>query len=1046
MLFRKLRISIHYRKSSTRKNEVGIQMLSKPIHDQIFKNSKNNSISCTILNQIHAHLNKHSLLGKTLQDLQEIDFHLPNLSGSNIEDHFLVLGLEQQQIYIPMALELSKCQIPIRPTIWSTNEGWTRYNSDSTTSNTPPAPGESIVLDVEVLYKISPYPVMATAVSKNAWYSWIMPGYFDKMKLIPDQLIPLGNPDTDRIIVGHNVSYDRARILEEYREKPTRNGFIDTLSLHSSIGGLSSQQKGLWQLYKKTLNKPYSTSNNDVVFLPDSIQPTNDNKDEYDWQSKGSTNSLSQLSEFYLKRELDKSVRDEFSSTDISTIRDMDTFQRLMTYCSSDVLTTLEIYQTAFPLYRQKCPHPVSFAGMLEMSKGYLPTNIKKWNDYITSANEKCDEAQRDISNALQVLMEQAKCHPDPQSDPWLKHLDWEVKKVKYTKPIYSTKDPSKILTPSRPYKNTNFDLINEPKWRCDLYDKKTKQFSITLSTRSTPYLLGLKWKGFPIQFIKGYGWTFYVPNNMAHTIKQAPLKDLPLEDSKYCKDVTYYHLPHPSGNVDQNCGNPLSKNFIKAFEEGVLTSSYPKAQELLMKHSTCSYWISARERIKSQFVVKQGDHEQGVILPIVIPMGTVTRRAVESTWLTASNAKKNRIGSELKSLISAPEGYEFVGADVDSQELWIASLLGDSQLGVHGGTAFGFMTLQGNKQQGTDLHTRTGKLVNVSRDVAKIFNYARIYGGGVKYAASVLVQNNPGLTDTEAFKKANSMYAETKGQTYQDYQKNFGKERFWFGGTESLMFNQLEIIAENQSSRTPVLGCEIPNTLLEPNTKKQFLTSRINWVVQSSGVDYLHLLLVSMNYLFRRFKIDGRFIISIHDEVRFMVNKKDTKLATLALQISNLWTRSMFACRLGLNDLPLNVAFFSLVDIDHVLRKEVFMDCITPSNPEKIPEGRSESIYDTLNHFKNINLHQVYGKELSSINMIKKQLLNQTLVVQHEMPAHQTTDETFIKAQFLTNNQAIKNLIKDKQSQLKSSKQKQVTVDIESKGAKIFLQTMKGR
>lgn len=41
-----------------------------------------------------------------------------------------------------------------------------------------------------------------------------------------------------------------------------------------------------------------------------------------------------------------------------------------------------------------------------------------------------------------------------------------------------------------------------------------------------------------------------------------------------------------------------------------------------------------------------------------------------------------------------------------------------------------------------------------------------------------------------------------------------------------------------------------------------------------------------------------------------------------------------MFAYKLGMNDLPQSVAFFSAVDIDQCLRKEVNMDCVTPSNP----------------------------------------------------------------------------------------------------------------
>src|SRR5699024_10124013 len=87
-----------------------------------------------------------------------------------------------------------------------------------------------------------------------------------------------------------------------------------------------------------------------------------------------------------------------------------------------------------------------------------------------------------------------------------------------------------------------------------------------------------------------------------------------------------------------------------------------------------------------------------GFILPQLIPMGTITRRAVENTWLTASNAKGNRVGSELKAMVKSPPGYSFVGADVDSQELWIASLVGDAQFQLHGGNAIGFMTLEGSK------------------------------------------------------------------------------------------------------------------------------------------------------------------------------------------------------------------------------------------------------------------------------------------------------------------------------------------------------------
>jgi DNA polymerase gamma 1 len=127
------------------------------------------------------------------------------------------------------------------------------------------------------------------------------------------------------------------------------------------------------------------------------------------------------------------------------------------------------------------------------------------------------------------------------------------------------------------------------------------------------------------------------------------------------------------------------------------------------------------------------------------------------------------------------------------------------------------------------------------------------------------------------------------------------------------------------------------------------FMTSRINWAIQSSGVDYLHLIIIAMDYLIRRFNIDARLAITVHDEIRYVVRSEDKYRAAMALQVSNIWTRAMFSQQMGINDLPQSCAYFSAVDIDHVLRKEVDMDCITPSHHEKIPHGESLDITTLL-------------------------------------------------------------------------------------------------
>lgn len=59
------------------------------------------------------------------------------------------------------------------------------------------------------------------------------------------------------------------------------------------------------------------------------------------------------------------------------------------------------------------------------------------------------------------------------------------------------------------------------------------------------------------------------------------------------------------------------------------------------------------------------------------------------------------------------------------------------------------------------------------------------------------------------------------------------------------------------------------------------------------------------MRWLLTTYNIKGRFCISIHDEVRYLVSDSDRYRAALALQIANLLTRSMFSYKLGMNDLP---------------------------------------------------------------------------------------------------------------------------------------------
>ena len=106
---------------------------------------------------------------------------------------------------------------------------------------------------------------------------------------------------------------------------------------------------------------------------------------------------------------------------------------------------------------------------------------------------------------------------------------------------------------------------------------------------------------------------------------------------------------------------------------------------------------------------------------------------------------------------------------------------------------------------------------------------------------------------------------------------------QLWTGGSESDVFNALEHIADNVEPRTPVLGCPLSepvrasahinsteNDTMPSSYAAAVARSRINWVVQSSAVDFLHLLLVYMRWLCDQWHLkDTNFVISVHDEVR---------------------------------------------------------------------------------------------------------------------------------------------------------------------------------
>lgn len=58
-------------------------------------------------------------------------------------------------------------------------------------------------------------------------------------------------------------------------------------------------------------------------------------------------------------------------------------------------------------LHLARCPHPVTFAGMLEMGVCYLPVN-QNWGRYLEEAQGTFEELQREMKKSLMNLADEA--------------------------------------------------------------------------------------------------------------------------------------------------------------------------------------------------------------------------------------------------------------------------------------------------------------------------------------------------------------------------------------------------------------------------------------------------------------------------------------------------------------------------------------------------------------------------------------------------------------------------------------------------------------
>jgi DNA polymerase gamma 1 len=836
------------------------------------------------------------------------EFYIPPLRGDNIAEHFDNIGSEILSGKVRLLKSFANCEVPEppQPSDLVYVPGWTRYRWDPekpwiwTVESVGETGLEGIpiaVFDCETFVKGSDFghPILATAVSPDSYWVWMHESFVDETIPHTPTLVPLGTVNS--LLIAHNVGFDRQRTQEAYYVRhdpfhptePFGNLWFDTMSAHINVSGLASEQRFMF-------------TQNDSSFAG-VTRPI--------WADKGSMNNLVDAYNFHCQPVIpmekeSKKTRNLFvvAESMVDFVPDRD---ELVSYALRDVKVTYDLYAVLVLKYLQANPSLTTLYGHFAQTGSVLPV-ISDWNHWVANCEKVWEESisrQDELLGEMaeQLLLDWRNDDVDVVSDPWLSQLDWEAnyalkkdgkpKSVWYGIPIWYRKNAKNSKELGR--------IVLEP---------------ITTKSRVSHILLRLKWKGQPLVYNDTRGWTYW-------------------DDEK----SQYERVPHTDGD-GINVGGVLSKDYLDDFESGTLSSDLPQAQELIRLAIKVSYWTSVRSRVRDQLPTPAIDSaEMTIVIPQTVPHNTATNRAGERLWLTVPDPKPDKIGTEVKTRVQVESPWTFVSSDYDGQESVVASIFADCQYRMAGSTQFGHSVLAGSKEDGTDMHSVTASTIGISRTIAKNCNYGMLYGSGAKTLAATIRKGNKSILLADAMSMGKKLIASKKGKKASAMSPNL------VGGSDSFAYNEMSRIANTSIPLNPLSGTRMSTSFRPEVVGSDFFTMRNNWVIQSTGSAMLHAFLTAMEHLTRRYGVQARFCMSVHDSVLFMCLEEDADLVSALYQVAHLWSWAWLRYNYGICEMPHANAWFSSIEVDKIFRKAATAGTVTVSQPVREPDGRAHTI-----------------------------------------------------------------------------------------------------
>lgn len=271
--------------------------------------------------------------------------------------------------------------------------------------------------------------------------------------------------------------------------------------------------------------------------------------------------------------------------------------------------------------------------------------------------------------------------------------------------------------------------------------------------------------------------------------------------------------------------------------DEVVLSNlPYPEAKQLARYFRVQKQLGQLSDGDNGWLKLVRGDRVHGG----VSSMGTATHRC---SHFKPNMAQVDKKDLRMREVWVADEGQVLVGCDADALELvCLAHYLGKYDNGVYRDAL-----LYGSKEEGTDVHSRTQKLVELpTRDEAKRMQYAYLYGASDRKLASISKEAGGPLKDGKEIRKRMDEGIDGLGELSDGIQKR--AKAGWFKAID---------------------GRKI--TIRSPHSALNFLLQSCGAVVMKKAVQVFHYDLAVQNKLV----VDGdpqgfSYVANVHDEVQF--------------------------------------------------------------------------------------------------------------------------------------------------------------------------------